>query len=512
MPTLYTSLRAQHRERIVAPKEQSFAGAKALPIRVAEPLLKAETRMLTTSAKSATRTPRRQRPAKRVIIVGAGLAGLCAGYELHGLGQYDVTVYEARDHVGGRVNSPADFIPGKTVEAGGELIGRNHPLWHSYKVHFRLRFTDVKDYGNSPVRFGRRTLTFEQAKVLTDELEQEFEAINRLAETIVDPFEPWTNHNAAHLDAISLAAWIKKEKCSRLCKQALADMLEADNGVPGSEQSLLGVLAMVKGGGLDRYWTDTEVFRCAGGNQQLAEKFTSALNQGRTRVVLNAPVLSVGKRASDVAVQVVVHGKSVTAFADELILAVPPSVWSRIRFQDSALARKLAIPPGMGKNVKYLMRFKDRFWEQFASSPTLSEDGPVDLTWETTEADKLADFAMVAFSGSDDAKQCLKWKPGDRARQYVKSLQAAYPGIGAQILHSRFVSWPEEEWTRASYSFPRPNEVTTWGPIWKNGYDDWLHFAGEHTCYAFVGYMEGALNSGYRLARKIAIRDGFLRG
>jgi monoamine oxidase len=69
------------------------------------------------------------------------------------------------------------------------------------------------------------------------------------------------------------------------------------------------------------------------------------------------------------------------------------------------------------------------------------------------------------------------------------------------------MNWPKEDWTEASYYFPRVNEVTTWGPFWKAGYGDWLHFAGEHTCYAFVGYMEGALSSGYRLARKLAVRD-----
>ena len=53
-------------------------------------------------------------------------------------------------------------------------------------------------------------------------------------------------------------------------------MLEADNGTPSMEQSLLGILAMVKGGGLDRYWTETEVYRCHDGNQRLAEKFREA--------------------------------------------------------------------------------------------------------------------------------------------------------------------------------------------------------------------------------------------
>jgi monoamine oxidase len=37
-----------------------------------------------------------------------------------------------------------------------------------------------------------------------------------------------------------------------------------------------------------------------------------------------------------------------------------------------------------------------------------------------------------------------------------------------------------------------------------------LHFAGEDTCYAFIGYMEGALQSGLRVAEKLARRDGRL--
>jgi monoamine oxidase len=46
-----------------------------------------------------------------------------------------------------------------------------------------------------------------------------------------------------------------------------------------------------------------------------------------------------------------------------------------------------------------------------------------------------------------------------------------------------------------------------WGPIFKAGFANRLQFAGEHTCYAFMGYMEGALTSGYRVASRIAIRD-----
>ena len=154
---------------------------------------------------------------------------------------------------------------------------------------------------------------------------------------------------------------------------------------------------------------------------------------------------------------------------------------------------------------------EDRFWRKFGSSPTLTEDGPVNITWETTEADTDGDFVMVAFSGSDDAKTCAAWDEHVRRLNYVKSLEAVYPGIDNEILKSEFMNWPNEIWSKGSYYFPRVNEVMLWGPFWKAGYGGWLHFAGEHTCYAFIGYTEGALSSGYRLARRLAVRDELFR-
>ena len=54
----------------------------------------------------------------------------------------------------------------------------------------------------------------------------------------------------------------------------------------------------------------------------------------------------------------------------------------------------------------------------------------------------------------------------------------------------------------------KDGEVTTVGPLLYAGVENRLHFAGEHTCYKFVGYMEGALNSGASIARRLAVRDG----
>jgi len=509
MPTLYTALRARHRRKIVPPKpplpkEQVFAAPREKSFLAGE-----RERTATKAGPEMLELPSRK-PDRKVVVIGAGFAGLCAAYELDGLG-YDVTVYEARDRVGGRVQSLDGFVRDKVAEGGGELIGSNHPLWNSYKHQFGLSFGHVLDYGNSPFRLQGVTLTADESKDLTDEMEEQFKLLTNLAASIVDPFEPWTNRNAHALDNLSIGEWISKAKCSDRCRHAISVMLAADNGIPTSEQSLLGVLAMIKGGGLDRYWTDTELFRCEGGNQKLADEFAAALNRKKLTVHKNAPVEMIVRTGSRVSLQI--KGRQGKDEADDVILAVPPSVWYTIKVDDFPdLAKRLAKPPKMGANVKYLMEFKKRFWKEFASSPTLSEDGPVDLTWETTEDDNDEDggFVMVAFSGSIDAEECTGWSEGERKERYVAALREPYPGIGEQMGKTKFMDWPRQEWTMASYYFPRLNEVTSWGPFWKAGYGGWLHFAGEHTSYAFMGYMEGALSSGYRLAKRLAIRDRVL--
>src|SRR5262252_7524274 len=144
MPTLYTVLRARHRH--TRPRPEPIVRTR--PARLASMVL-----------------PHARLPSRKIVVVGAGLAGLCAAYELQELG-YDVTVYEVRDRVGGRVHSLHDFSTRTTdgarrpVEGGGELIGSNHPLWNAYRDQFGLTFTDAKDYGNSPMRLDGRTLTF----------------------------------------------------------------------------------------------------------------------------------------------------------------------------------------------------------------------------------------------------------------------------------------------------------------------------------------------------------------
>jgi monoamine oxidase len=138
-------------------------------------------------------------------------------------------------------------------------------------------------------------------------------------------------------------------------------------------------------------------------------------------------------------------------------------------------------------------------------------DGMVSMTWEGTDAQAGdGEFCIVAFSGAHAAEACRALKGKELDAAYAKELEAMLPGFQANCSEkTAFMDWPNEPWTKASYSFPAPGEVTTVGPMLRKGFGR-IHFAGEHTCYKFVGYMEGALNSGASLAARLAKRDGVM--
>jgi monoamine oxidase len=440
--------------------------------------------------------------AGRVIVIGGGFSGLAAAYELSRVG-YDVTVAEARNRVGGRVLSFSDFVAGKNVEGGGELIGSNHPAWVGYAKQFGLTFLDASEEDlEAPIVLGGKRLTSDESDALWEEMEKAFNTIVADAAK-VDADRPWTAANAEALDKRTLASWINALDASPLCKTGLHTMMMADNGMVTEWQSYLGNLAMVKGGGLEKYWSESEVYRCRGGNQQLARKLVDAI--GAPKVLTRTIVRSIAVTGTGVRVTLA-SGKVLEG--DHVVLTAPPPTWNRIAI-DPALP--LGLAPQMGSNVKFLIGLNGPFWRRAELGPEIMTDGPVSATWHATDGQRGPGEAMVAFSGGTAADTCREWTPTARNENYLAELSKIYKGIRPAFTRARFMDWPSDPWVKASYSFPAPGQVTTQGPTFYQGLGR-LHFAGEYTSYAFMGYMEGALNSGAAVARRIAVKDGVVKG
>lgn len=434
-------------------------------------------------------------PRGRVVVVGAGFSGLAAAFELGAAG-FDVRVFEARNRIGGRVLSFRDFVPGKVVEGGAELIGSNHAMWMTYGKRFGLEFLDVtEEDADSPVLLDGLRLSRAESEDLWREMTQALATLNADAARLPDADTPWTAPDAAAFDQRTVADWLGSLSVSPRCRTALETMLTADNGVHTGWQSYLGQLAMVKGGGVEAFWTDSEVYRCKGGNQQLAERLADAV--GRDRIALRTVVTHVSTTAGGVQVRL----RDGTALeADHVVLAIPPSTWNRVAFSPLL---PVGLAPQMGSNLKFLMRVRSRFWQRAGLTPDLLATGPVQLTWHQTDNQPGPGTAMVAFSGGPGAEECRSWSAAERVRRYLDALSPVYAGLPAALMAHRFMDWPGDAWSKGSYSFPAPGHITTFGETLWRGLGR-LQFAGEHCAYAFSGYMEGALHAGAAAARRIA--------
>ncbi len=201
----------------------------------------------------------------------------------------------------------------------------------------------------------------------------------------------------------------------------------------------------------------------------------------------------------------VVDAEGRTHTADDVVLAIPPSVWSTIKFSP---ALPKVLDPQMGMNVKFLSVVKSHFWREAKLPPNACSDGEIGESWDATEGQGDAGPAVLSvLSGGPAAEAIHRRAVPERQPAYLKELEALYPGFGTQFVKGQLMDWIGDPWTRAGYSFPAPGQVTTIGPALRAGLGR-LHFAGEHTCHQFVGYMEGALHSGVALAQRLAARDG----
>jgi monoamine oxidase len=462
----------------------------------------------------------------RVAVVGAGFAGLMAGWYLSRCGA-DVTVYEADTRVGGRVQTDRAFVAPRYVEAGAELIGENHALWNLYATRFGLPLVPLTEYPHSRLRLGGRDLPPADQDRMDAEVELLQLALGALAFG-VNQTEPWTHREARRWDAMSIddafADKPLRPVATKDAREWMAFTLGNDNCASISDQSFLGLLGSISaarmGGdpqGMRGYFMSTETHRCRNGNDLLGERFSRDLT-ARRQLELNTMVIDVtvqGGTTRPVVVTVernpvgtAVAGPSVARF-DHLILATPPSVWPATQFTPTFPVAGRSLHQGPA--IKFITRYPTRFWLQRDQAPY--EDMPaarwdrMGSLWEGTDNQpdlRLVDpfgaqpVALSVYAGGDIIQ------PQNRYPQLVATMfPRGRPGPPNPPPTEQWIDWPHRPGIMTGYGVPLRGQASTVFPEQVQPHAGRVWFAGEQTSPGFFGYMEGALQSGARAARDI---------
>jgi monoamine oxidase len=400
----------------------------------------------------------------RVVVVGAGFAGLMAAWRLTQRG-CEVIVLEARDRVGGRVWSQ-ELIPGDrrtVIERGAEFVLEGYDVLRGVlgELGLELASTVMSYYEREP-RGG-------------------------------EPISP------SEVD--DCAAWVAAAAAGAVPGTSLAEVVGGWAGRPAALAAYLSRIETTSGASAD--WLAAAVaqdaiagfgrrpsWRVAGGNQQVAMGLAARLGPA---VRLASPVRAVEQ--DDRGVNLRVPGGTVTA--DAAVIAVPMAVLRRLPIVPPVPGRQRAAweRSGLAHNAKLHMPLN----RAAAASAVQSVSGRF-WTWTAADATGRVQPVLHAFAGTEQGLVALAVTEGPAT--WAAQAAALRPELSTDPARAILTTWNDDPWAGESYTADSlaaaPGDAGILAaPAGR------IHFAGEHTAGHWAGLMEGALRSGERAADEV---------
>lgn len=410
----------------------------------------------------------------KVIVVGAGFAGLTAAYKLKSSG-FDVEVFEARDRVGGRVCS-RKLENGAIVEMGGEWITADD---HSVR--------DLASELNVPLaEVGVDFMIREAINGASVSAAEQMEAVQITAKAYHDLDDATVDNGTMgdFFDQLDLGEAQKAVLVSRLQCSFGSDLHKIALRMLGDRSSPLRESGFSLGG-LSQY------YRVATGNQSLA----IALAEKVSTVNLEHEVTHISQSGGQVTVRGRSAGEPFEVTTDAVVIAIPIKLLGKLNFEpelpaDIAQAHT-SIPMGIAAKIA----------AGTSKPPSLRAVQDVVAPywcWAGKGADGEVRPAVTAFCGSVQAQNNLATDSHDPTT-WLEKLKEANRDL--EFDENPFlIDWSQDPWAYGCYSAFDNKSTDTIGlltqPVGR------LFFAGEHTA-DHSATMEGAISSGNRAAEQV---------
>ena len=421
------------------------------------------------------------------IVVGGGLAGLTAAYELQSKG-WQVTVLEAKPSIGGRSGL-----------ASSEWLGsaKLQPALHAYLAHFKIKALPAPDYVRTPGYLidGRYQSAAELAKSSpsTSEALARFDkSLDDLAASIADPLNPLASHTLKSLDAMTAARWLDKLALPPTARALVDQRIRSRYDEP----SRLSLLYLAQQARVYRGLPDAELraARLPGGSQVLALALAKQLKLVKSNARVSAIVQEPGK----VTVKVGATGYS----ADYVVLAVPLPALAKISLTPALtpLQSKALKDINYGWRDQMLLKFRKPVWGKARLSGEIFSDKGLGMLWVEPAAKGGANL-LINLSG-DNARLLNAFGDRQMVDQVLIRFNEHYPGAREQFSGYELRRYGKDSLIGGAYLAYGPGEMSQYWRLWEQPLGR-VVFAGEHSDALYPGTLEGALRSGQRAASQV---------
>ncbi|MBK5212829.1 MAG: FAD-dependent oxidoreductase [Flavobacteriaceae bacterium] len=461
-----------------------------------------------------------------IAILGGGIAGLnCANHLLNS--KLNFKVFEGSRRMGGRILTHYNDSLGLGIfpEFGGDFIDSDHEDMLNLAKEFNLEFIDLVEEQQSR-NLIKDVYYFDDRIISEEEIIKEFKKITEKIATDKNSLgEDYDTPEAIALDNTALSDYIASLNCANWLKELFNAAFIAEYGLDCSEQSTINLLDMIDtdtSEGFKVFGESDERFRIHGGNSKIIEGLVKKI--GEERIAINYEVLEINETEEDF--YQVKFANNEEVLAKKIVCTIPFTLLRKIKLdlKDIPTEKQKCIDElGYGMNTKLVLGYTGTPWTEapnnamgylFHKDIVNGWDSSYNKTPNNNNGAYVCYFGG-AFSVNLD-KESFKnkmappdhsWKtelPVETVTNFVNELDKVFVNSKEKFLEKHvFVNWIDYPYAKGSYSCYKKGQWTTISGLEMEAVGN-FYFAGEHCSEDFQGFMNGAAETGRRVAEKLS--------